>query len=78
MKAKRSKAKIFITDIAPGFVDTKMALGDTFGVASVDKASRQILKAIKRKKKKVFITRRWTLIAFALRILPAGLINRIA
>lgn len=78
MKAKRSKAKIYITDIAPGFVDTKMALGDTFGVASVDKASRQILKAIKLKKKKAYITKRWALIACALRILPAGIINRIA
>lgn len=74
MKAKRSKADIFITDVAPGFVDTKMALGDTFGMASVEKATKQIYAAIKRKKKKVYITKRWRFIAGLMRILPASLI----
>ena len=76
MKAKRSKADIYITDIAPGFVDTKMALGDTFGMASVEKASKQIYTAIKHKKKKVYITKRWRFIAFIMRILPASLIMK--
>ena len=52
MKAKRSKASIYVTDIVPGFVDTKMAMGDTFGMASLEKATRQIYSAIKRKKEK--------------------------
>ncbi len=76
MKAKRSKADIHITDIAPGFIDTKMALGDTFGMATVEKATRQIYSAIKRKKKKAYITKRWSFIAFIMRILPASLIMR--
>jgi short-subunit dehydrogenase len=76
MKAKRSKSDIYITDIAPGFVDTKMALGDTFGMASVENASKQIYTAIKHKKKKVYITKRWRLIAFIMRILPASLIMK--
>jgi len=76
MKARRSKAEIYITDIAPGFVDTKMALGDTFGMASLEKASKQIYSAIRRKKKKVYITKRWKLIAYIMRILPASLIMK--
>ena len=76
MKAKRSKSDIYITDIVPGFVDTKMALGDTFGMASVEKASKQIYTAIKHKKKKAYITKRWRLIAFIMRILPASLIMK--
>jgi len=76
MKAKRSKSDIYITDIAPGFVDTKMALGDTFGMASVEKAGKQIYAAIKHKKKKAYITKRWRLIAFVMRILPAGIIMK--
>ena len=76
MKAKRSKADIFITDIAPGFVDTKMALGDTFGMASIEKASQQIYSAIKRKKKKAYITKRWRIIACIMRILPASVIMK--
>ncbi len=76
MKAKRSKSDIYITDIVPGFVDTKMALGDTFGMASLEKATQQIYSAIKRKKKKVYITKRWRLIAFIMRILPASVIMK--
>ncbi len=76
MKAKRSKSDIYITDIAPGFVDTKMALGDTFGMASIDKATKQIYIAIKRKKKKAYITKRWGLIACIMRVLPASLIMK--
>ncbi len=76
MKAKRSKMNIFITDIAPGFVDTKMALGTTFGMASVEKASKQIYSAIKRKKKKAYITKRWRIIAFFMRLMPASIIMK--
>lgn len=76
MKAKRSKSNIYITDIVPGFVDTKMALGDTFGMASLDKATKQIYIAIKRKKKKAYITKRWGLIACIMRVLPASLIMK--
>jgi len=76
MKAKRSKMKIFITDIAPGFVDTKMALGTTFGMASVEKASKQIYTAIKRKKKKAYITKRWRIVAFLMRFMPARIIMK--
>lgn len=76
MKAKRSKAEIFITDIAPGFVDTKMALGDTFGMASLEKATQQIYSAIKRKKKKAYITKRWLIIACIMRVFPASIIMK--
>ena len=72
MKAKRSKSNIYITDIAPGFVDTKMALGAAFGIASLEKATKQIYIAIKRKKKKAYITKRWGLIAFVMKRLPAS------
>lgn len=77
MKSKRSKSDIYITDIAPGFVDTKMALGDTFGMASLDKATKQIYNAIKRKKKKVFITKRWHLIALVMKTLPAKILIKL-
>lgn len=76
MKAKRSKASIYVTDIVPGFVDTKMAMGDTFGMASLEKATRQIFSAIQQKKKKAYITKRWRMIAAMLRFVPAGWIAR--
>ena len=76
MKGKRSKAAIHVTDIRPGFVDTNMAIGETFWMASVKKATGQIYKAIKRKKRKVYITKRWAIIAFVLKIVPAQLLYR--
>lgn len=78
MKAKRSKFDIHVTDIAPGFVDTKMALGDTFGMASLDKATKQIYSAIQRKKKKAYVTKRWGLIAFVMKRLPAKILMKLA
>ncbi|GGK42901.1 MULTISPECIES: SDR family NAD(P)-dependent oxidoreductase [Flavobacteriaceae] len=52
MKGKRSKAKIYVTDIQPGFVDTAIALGTTFWMASLEKATKQIYTAIKQKNEK--------------------------
>jgi len=70
--------KVYITDIRPGFVDTKMALGDNiFWMSSLPKATRQIYKAIKRKKRRVYITRRWILIAWVLKIVPSWLIKKV-
>lgn len=76
MKGKRSKAKIYVTDIQPGFVDTAMALGDTFWMATLAKASKQIFSAIKKKKRKAYITKRWGIIAFVLKIVPAKLLYK--
>lgn len=76
MKGKRSKANIYVTDIQPGFVDTSLALGTTFWMASAEKASKQIYKAIKTKKKKAYITKRWRLVAFVLKIVPSSWLHK--
>jgi len=77
MKAKRTKkAKIDVTNILPGYVDTDIIISDTFWMASVDKAVNQIYAAIKNKKRKAYITKRWRLIAFVLRIAPARLLMK--
>lgn len=50
-KMEKLRLPIFITDIRPGFVDTDMAKGEgKFWVASVRKASSQIITAVKAKK----------------------------
>lgn len=72
------KVPITITDIQPGFVQTDMAKGKgRFWEASPEKAARQILVAIRKKKKKVYITKRWWLIAQLLKILPDYIYNRL-
>ena len=61
---------IYITDIRPGFVDTDMAKGEgKFWVAPVNKAASQIITAIKAKKKRVYITKRWRLIGFVFQLI---------
>jgi len=78
-KSKEIKGnKVYITDIRPGFVDTKMALGSAiFWMVSLDKASKQIYSAIKRKKRRVYISKRWNLIAWVLKIVPSWMIKRV-
>jgi len=74
MKSLRTKkAKINVTEIIPGFVDTDIIMGKTFWMSSVDKASKQIYTAIKRKKRKAYITKRWRLVGFVLRIISPKL-----
>ena len=69
-RAKKSKTAITVTDIRPGFVDTNMAKGDgLFWVAPVEKAARQIATAIQRRRKVAYITKRWRLVGFVLRLL---------
>lgn len=70
-RANKLKASIYVTDIRPGFVDTEMAKGEgLFWVMPVDKAVVQIYKAISNKKKVVYITKRWGLIASILKRIP--------
>jgi len=68
---KIAKNNIYITDVRPGYVDTAMALGDNlFWVASKEKAAKQIYRSIEKKRDVVYITKRWRLIALALKLVP--------
>ena len=64
--------------VRPGYVDTAMAKGEgLFWVAPVQKAAEQIFDAIKQKKKVVYISKRWRLIALLLRIIPFSILKRL-
>ncbi len=78
-KTKEVKSgRVFVTDIRPGYIDTRMALGDDiFWMASLRKASTQIYSAIKRRKRKVYISKRWLLIALVLKFVPSWIIKKI-
>jgi len=69
--------KVFITDIRPGFVDTPMALGEKlFWMVPLEKATKQIYTAIKKKKRVAYISKRWQLIAWVLKIIPAWVLKK--
>lgn len=68
---------IYTTDIRPGFVDTAMAKGDgLFWVTPVDKAAKQIKKAISSKKKIAYISKRWKYVAAVFKLIPSALYCR--
>lgn len=77
-KAKNLKLPIYVTDIRPGFVDTAMAKSDAkFWVAKPGKAAEQIYSALIKKKKIAYITKRWIIIAYILKLLPKWIFDRI-
>ena len=79
MKALRLRMPVTVTDVQPGFVNTKMAQGDgLFWVAEVDKAARQIKAGTDRKAFRVYVTKRWRLVAWLMRTLPDFLYHRLA
>ena len=77
-KAFKAGGKIIVTDVRPGLVDTAMAKGDgLFWVMPVEKVARQICAAICRKKSKVYVTKRWHILAIINKNLPFGLYKRL-
>jgi short-subunit dehydrogenase len=72
------KLPIAVTDVQPGFVDTRMAKGDRlFWVASSQTAARQIVAAILGRKQRVYVTRRWRLIAWLMQVVPDALYSKL-
>ena len=77
-KSNHLKLPITVTDIRPGFVDTPNAKGEgRFWQASVSKASSQIYTAILAKKKVIYITKRWWLIAMVMKLVPRFIYERV-
>lgn len=78
VKAKRLKKDIAITCVEPGFVGTKMAKSNKlFWVVPVDKAARQIIRAIDKRKRKVYISRRWWIFAKFLQWIPYWVLRKL-
>lgn len=76
--ARQSGLPITVTEAQPGFVDTAMmkpeqplpALARWLLVATPATAARQIVRAIRKRAKHAYITRRYGLVALVLKILP--------
>lgn len=83
LEALRQRAmagtRITITNIRPGFVDTPL-LADTskfFWVVSVEKAAKQIVRALDKRKSVCTITRRWKWMVPPMLLIPNYLIAKI-
>lgn len=72
------KMPVQVLDVQPGFVDTAMAKGDNlFWVAPPEKAAKQIMNAINNRKSHVYITKRWRLFAWILKLIPNWLYHKV-
>lgn len=77
-KAFKDGLPIVITDIKPGFVDTKMAQSDSkFWVASPRQAAEQIYSSVQKQSKHAYVTRRWRFVAWLLKLMPDWLYYKI-
>ena len=70
-KAFKSYGHVTVTDIRSGLVDTAMAKGEgLFWVMPVDKVVDQIYAAIRHKKSKAYVTKRWHVLGIINKNLP--------
>jgi len=73
----QEKKEIFITDIKPGWVDTDMAKGEeTFWMATPEEAAQNIYETIVSKKAHAYVTPRWRLMAWLLKLAPNWMYDR--
>lgn len=77
-KANHSEAEITVSTILPGFVESEMIEGKTgiFWVAPTQKAAKQIADAIEKRQNHAYITKRWRLIAWLIKLIPDWILDR--
>lgn len=78
-RCNKLKEDIAITDVKPGFVKSEMTEGKKglFWVGETDKAVRQMLKDIEKRKSYSYVTRRWRLVAWLLTLTPNWVLDRL-
>lgn len=76
-KAYKIGKPIYVTDVRPGLVDTRMAKGEgLFWVMPPKKVASQIVAAVERRKGVAVVTRRWRLLHCIMKHLPQWLYVR--
>ncbi len=76
---RRNSGDIVITEIRPGFVDTAMMKAEKpFWVISAEQAAREILVAVEKRKELAYVSGRWRLVAWLMRLLPSAIYARLS
>jgi len=78
-RCNKIKEDITVTDIVAGFIKSEMTEGKKgmFWVSETEKAVKQILTSIEKKKPVAYVTRRWRLIAWLIHLIPDRIIDRL-
>lgn len=73
----RSNKNVYVTEVLPGWVYTEITknadMSKVFWAISAEKAADQIYDAIVSKKKKIYVSKRWRILAWLINMLPEGL-----
>ncbi|SQH75963.1 Short chain dehydrogenase family protein [Shewanella benthica] len=75
MHAQRLKLPITITDIQLGLLDKAAMQQSRLWLSPPDEVARQIIKAMQKAKRKVYVTKRWLLVAWLTKLLPEFIYN---
>lgn len=77
-KSHWDQDNIDITCIEPGFIDTPMVKGQRgmFWIISADKAAQLIFKAMRKKKRHVYVPGRWRIIVWLFHLIPDSLFRQ--
>ena len=78
-KAKRVDADITITDLKPGYVWSEITQNNPnmFWVSSTEKAARQMIRAIDKKKNHAYVTTRWRFVVWLAKLTPQFIWDRL-
>lgn len=76
-RTEHNDADVTVTTIEPGYVDTELATGN-FWLVPVDTAADQIADAIQSGRTHAYISKRWRLVAWLLKLAPDALKKRLA
>ena len=78
IRYKMHGKNLYVTEICPGFVDTPIVRKRKITLmAPVDKAAKQIIKAIELRKKSVIVTKRWKLIRWLIPFTPNWIFRKL-
>jgi len=75
MHAQRLKLPITISDIQLGLLDKAAMQQNRFLLPPLEKVAKQILAALKYGKRRVYVTKRWRVVAWLNRMLPEYIYN---
>ncbi|NRB25892.1 SDR family oxidoreductase [Shewanella sp.] len=75
MHAQRLKLPITITDIQLGLLDKAAMQQSRLWLSPPEEVARQIIKAMQKAKRKVYVTKRWLLVAWLTKLLPEFVYN---
>ncbi|GIU35963.1 short-chain dehydrogenase [Shewanella colwelliana] len=75
MHAQRLKLPITITDLQLGLLDKAAMQKSRLWLSPPDEVARQVISAMKKAKRKVYITKRWRLVAWLTKLLPEFIYN---